>query len=91
MKLITIAMLCFIGSGCATIVSRGNDKYGIFHSKGLYPATRLEAEIIGYCIDSFSSTVIFAGGIIDFPLSLVFDTLLLPYDYFKEGDSLSND
>jgi uncharacterized protein YceK len=86
LKIVLTGMLCFICSGCATIVSRGHDKYGVFHDKGIYPATRLEAEIIGYGVDSFSSAAVFAGAIVDFPLSLVFDTLLLPYDYIKEGD-----
>jgi len=49
-----------------------------FHNDGLYPATRLDATLIG--VDPL------LGGLflLDLPISLTFDTLLFPLDVAQE-------
>lgn len=67
-------MIC---SGCATLFARSEGSGGFFslHTDGLYPATRLDAMLI---IGKDPGI----GGLflLDLPISLVFDTLLIPYD-----------
>jgi uncharacterized protein YceK len=104
MKLIFVGLVCFICSGCATYMarsedgSRGSNGFLTWKSdtRGVYPATRMEAELIGYgaltsAHDLFSNPPLSIGlaaltvcMVVDFPFSLALDTLLLPYDYFKQ-------
>ena len=84
MKILCIALIYCISSGCTTLVVRSYDSSGFLHFPGIYPATRFDAEIIGSFTKSSSHALVAAGAVIDTPFSLTFDTLLVPYDYFKE-------
>ena len=71
-------MILLINSGCATVMYRAdikNDFPPSFYAP-YYPATVAD---LYFC--AFTATPIC---IIDLPFSLASDTLLLPYDFFKE-------
>ena len=86
MRILLIGLICCLCSGCATVITRSYDSSGWIHFRGAYPATRFEADIIGSGSGSDPLYPLFiAGSIIDLPLSVVFDTLLLPYDLLKEN------
>lgn len=70
--------ICIICSGCATLLARSESSGFInFHVDGMYPATRMDVEFIG--LDPVFGVL----SLLDLPMSLVFDTLLSPYDAFQ--------
>jgi uncharacterized protein YceK len=84
LRLLAIGLICILSSGCATVLTRSSDKYGIFHKHGAYPATQLDAELISSGTGEPTYPLLLMGCIIDLPLSATFDTFLLPYDLIKE-------
>ena len=83
-RLLLMGIICIICSGCATVLTRSTDKYGIFHKHGAYPATLIDAELISSGTGEPTYPLLLIGCILDLPLSAAFDTLLLPYDLIKE-------
>jgi len=79
MRFLFLGFLLMICSGCATFLARteGTGGFMSFHNDGLYPATRLDAEFI------MSDPWLGGLSLLDLPMSLAFDTLLLPYDAFQ--------
>jgi uncharacterized protein YceK len=80
MKSLFLGVFLMMCSGCATFLARSENTGGFmnFHNDGLYPATRLDATLIG--VDPL------LGGLflLDLPISLTFDTLLFPLDVAQE-------
>jgi uncharacterized protein YceK len=75
------ALLCLtLGSGCSTIVSHSLSK----GAPPVYAGTWMDSHFIKDASSEVSSDVpaaiVFTYGLIDFPFSLVADTLCLPYD-----------
>ena len=96
-KIMFMALIAPFLSGCGTFMARtqwremgGLPRY--------YPATAVS----GYCVAMpFLSaersskswqkrTLISVGGVVDLPISLVTDTIALPYDAFSYHDTLSS-
>ncbi|MCL2760426.1 MAG: YceK/YidQ family lipoprotein [Desulfuromonadales bacterium] len=85
MQLLFLILLLFSLFGCGTILAR---EHGSMYPGELYPATRFDAESIHsdfepcsfICIAPFGTIF----GVLDMPFSVVSDTLLLPYDIYKE-------
>ena len=76
------AILCLtLASGCSTIVSHSLSKGA---PPPAYAGTWMNSHLIKDAVSEVSSdvpaVVVFTYGVIDFPLSLVADTLCLPYD-----------
>lgn len=91
-KLLVIAFIYIeICTGCATswtfVAGRQIGPFSL--KEGCYPATRLDAEALGglpaaWCEDSKAELMLeIPFVLIDFPFSIVFDTLLLPYDLLQ--------
>ncbi|PNS11235.1 YceK/YidQ family lipoprotein [Mixta theicola] len=69
-------------SGCSSMMSHTGA------SQGYYPGTRASAEIL---TDDQSSWALKPLALVDLPFSAVLDTVLLPWDYMRAGDSQSID
>lgn len=65
-------------SGCSSMMMHGGP------SEGYYPGTRASANVL---TDPDSGWVMRPLAAIDLPFSAVLDTLLLPLDYFRSGNS----
>lgn len=88
-----IGLLIFSCVGCATIVAREQGKIDVFSKTGVYPATRLDFDILdpdAIKLHPGWSFVIVPLVIIDLPFSFTFDTLLFPYEYYKSTLSVCN-
>jgi uncharacterized protein YceK len=70
-------------SGCATGVVRNHDlndmASGSDRGRKVYPATQMDGSWIGWSVHE-KNPLLFLGTIIDFPFSIITDTVLLPYD-----------
>jgi len=88
-----IAMIVLLGislslhSGCATMLIRG---HGELASPSLYPATQVNVGAAMTLLfdrqDTFSGTdalIILPSVVVDFPISLTVDTVLLPLDIYS--------
>ncbi|WP_227317140.1 YceK/YidQ family lipoprotein [Cedecea davisae] len=71
---IVIALISILLSGCGTFASR--DPF--FRKPGIYPATRFDVEGMR---ELESPYPVFLA--LDMPISLVTDTLLIPYDLLR--------
>ena len=90
-SLLFILLVLFL-SGCATsltiYVGRQNERYSL--SEGIYPATKLDAMVLSYAPEAWRNEskleciVETPLIVLDLPFSLVFDTLLLPYDLISK-------
>ena len=75
-------------SGCSTVITRLYMASGYSDIKGIYPATRENTKMLSYTpkiweeskIDCILSVPFV---LLDYPFSLTFDTLLLPYDLLE--------
>lgn len=83
MKGLITGLLLLACSGCATYFAR--DSSNLLHKEGIYPATRLD-------LKPFEDNLyeLFPFTIVDIPFSLVFDTLMFPYDYYRASRSVCN-
>lgn len=81
-----IVLLILSCSGCATYYARHEEKsWNFFQKMGVYPATRLDIDFISIKEPLPSLLVT-----LDLPFSLALDTLLLPYDFYKDSINLCN-
>jgi len=71
---IAVILLC---SGCATLNAR-NHANSFTYVKGLYPGTRMDSNYI----QTLSPNPALLFFVADLPISLAFDTILLPVDYY---------
>jgi len=72
---------------CVSLVSTSGCSSMMSHSgagEGYYPGTRASASVL---TDKDSSWVMKPLALIDLPFSAVLDTLLLPLDYYRAGDT----
>lgn len=72
---------------CVSLVSTSGCSSMMMHSgpsEGYYPGTRASADVL---TDKDSSWVMKPLAAIDLPFSAVLDTLLLPLDYFRSGNT----
>jgi len=72
---------------CASLVSTSGCSSVMMHSgpsEGYYPGTRASANVI---TDEDSGWVMKPLAVLDLPFSVVLDTLLLPLDYYRSGDT----
>ena len=79
MKTIIALLLLMLNTSCSSILTRKSE---FDHYPATYPGVKWD---YGMFINSSGRTfesMMQLGSIIDFPVSLVFDTLLFPYDYF---------
>jgi len=67
-------------SGCSSVMTHTGS------SQGYYPGTRASAEVL---TDKESSWAMKPLAAIDLPFSAAMDTLLLPWDYYRAGDTNS--
>jgi uncharacterized protein YceK len=94
----TSAVCCFfLISGCGTYI--GRSKQGRFFTYDekvprCYPATYVDGALIGESFEKKNRDISVGGrcaaclgGVIDLPLSLVIDTLVLPYDLCKSSET----
>ena len=85
--LLLVAAFC---SGCGTIISRsGFADMGYDHVPRYYSATFVDSRLISDSSPSTSSGARASWcviGVIDVPISLATDTLLLPYDACKTSE-----
>ena len=94
--MLTVLVLCFC-AGCGTYVARS--KNGKFFTYGeilprCYPATYVDGALIGGSfttqdpdISGAARCASFIGGVVDMPISVVTDTLGLPYDLSKSSET----
>ncbi len=75
-----IALSLTGASGCSSVMTHTGS------SQGYYPGTRASAEVL---TDKESSWAMKPLAAIDLPFSAVLDTLLLPWDYYRAGDTNS--
>jgi len=98
MRCLRLIVLCtFFTAGCSTLMVRdpGAGCGGDGGPKGLYPATQGDFRSIGWiCSDLVKEHPLEAIPsllmcVIDIPFSLIFDTVLLPYDltHLQRGKS----
>jgi len=73
-RTIFIIAISFFLSACGTMLSR--DPF--FKKEGIYPGTRFDFEAIEET--NFPESLYFA---LDVPLSLITDTILIPYDLLR--------
>lgn len=85
MKYLIIGLFILSCYGCGTFMARETSQPQIFKQFGTYPAVSLDRELLSM---GRSETVLIA--IFDLPFSLVFDTLLFPYDYYKDNINICN-
>ena len=88
LQILLLMMLMFCYSGCATGMLFEFGRHNC--SDGIYPATRMDTEFFtsdfskrwnnGEKLDALLTSPIV---LLDYPFSLTFDTLLLPYDMFE--------
>jgi len=72
---------------CASLVSTSGCSSVMMHSgpsEGYYPGTRASTNVI---TDEDSGWVMKPLAVLDLPFSVVLDTLLLPLDYYRSGDT----
>ncbi|MBS0855629.1 MULTISPECIES: YceK/YidQ family lipoprotein [Tatumella] len=75
-----IVWCAFSSTGCSSVMSHtGADQ-------GYYPGTRANTEILK---DDNTRWPIKTLAVVDYPFSAVMDTLLLPWDYFREDTGKS--
>jgi uncharacterized protein YceK len=73
-----LAMVCSMLSGCSSMMTHsGNDE-------PYYPGTIANNATIGNKENSWS---VRALAIMDYPFSLILDTVLFPWDYFHHSES----
>ena len=69
--------------GCATVVVRNHNlndlASGSDRGRKIYPATRMDSSWVGWSVHE-KNPFLFLGTLIDFPFSIITDTVLLPYD-----------
>lgn len=65
-------------SGCSSVMMHSGP------SEGYYPGTRASADVL---TDEHSGWVMKPLAALDLPFSAVLDTLLLPLDYFRSGNT----
>ena len=51
----------------------------------VYPATSIDVVCMGHALTGKENFMYLFGGLIDLPFSIVFDTVLLPYDIYIES------
>lgn len=74
---------------CLSLTATGGCSSMMTHtgpSQGYYSGTRASASVL---TDKDSSWVMKPLAIVDMPFSAVLDTLLLPWDYYRAGDTNS--
>lgn len=76
---IFLIFMVFLLTGCGTIGVRVYDE----RPKYLYPAVRSEIETIHAICEWDNGWIISLPIIIDLPFTIIGDTVLLPYDYFR--------
>ena len=97
-KLILLLCLSFIFiTGCSTVSTFANGRHDNFyevypnHCGQIYPATRYDFDTFGDvknmwsgdCYAKTDAILITSVVILDIPFSILFDTILLPYDIFE--------
>ena len=70
-------------SGCATCVVRNHNMNdlasGSDRGRKVYPATQMDGSWMGWSVHEVNP-FLFLGTLVDFPFSILIDTVLLPYD-----------
>ncbi len=97
-RVICCAIIAILSNGCATALRlQSHDRATAAQMTGVYPATKCDAVVLAIgCTDLMNldgpvpvsqqillRPILVVGGIIDLPISIVCDTLLLPYDLTK--------
>jgi len=89
-SILAIILIGFICSGCATALSRAYIASGYSDSLGIYPATKMDTEALMYFPQAWKEEskleCLFECPFIllDYPFSLTFDTLFLPFDLYRK-------
>jgi uncharacterized protein YceK len=91
---------CFLGSGCGTIFTRATSEFDELPLR-CYRATQYDVGMIcegggiwayGDCDNGIGTIPAVSLHVLDVPISLVTDTLFLPFDVFrKQGNSHSTE
>ncbi|NIF24453.1 YceK/YidQ family lipoprotein [Candidatus Pantoea multigeneris] len=76
MPLAGMLVCCSVTSGCASVMSHTGGE------PGYYSGTRASADVLS---DGNASWAMKPLALIDLPFSAVMDTVLLPWDYFRDG------
>lgn len=89
---VIIAALC---SGCGTIIGRSGVRNVVYQEKipDCYPATYCDGVLIGQSFTTNKNPnasvgmrcIVCVGSVVDLPVSIVFDTILLPFDASKSS------
>lgn len=85
MKHFIIGLIILSCTGCGSLAARSNASLNFFERYGTYPGLSLDVELL-----TSKSVDWFIIGIFDVPFSIVFDTLLFPYDYYKDNINICN-
>ena len=85
MKKILIASFLFITASCSSTIARNSGSVKYYPKT--YPGIKMDYNIITHSSGKTFEFMLQIGPIIDFPFSLVLDTLLFPYDYQALKDS----
>ena len=79
-----LVILCLtLGSGCSTVVSHSLSKGAPPAYAGTWMDSHLIKDAAGGVSSDMPAVIVFTYGVIDFPFSLLADTLCLPYDLAK--------
>ena len=83
---VAVFMCLALCSGCSTVVSHSLSK----GPPPVYAGTWLNSHVIkdagSEAASDGAAALVFAYGVIDFPFSLVGDTICLPYDLTRQND-----
>jgi uncharacterized protein YceK len=94
MKHLIIGLLIFSCSGCGLILgARNQDKDALFSRMGVYPATRFDLGMFDLTRERHIGAydmVILSLVVIELPITFTYETLLFPYDYYKEARNSCN-
>jgi uncharacterized protein YceK len=94
MKYLIIGLLILSCSGCGIFMgARDQDKDALFSEMGVYPATRFDLGMLDLTREGHIGAydmVILSFVIIELPITFIYETLLFPYDYYKEARNPCN-
>ena len=86
-RIIILLVIVFVLSGCVTTVVRAGGVNGV-----LYPATKADVAVIQYALDDppkeAKTSVVVGLSCLDMPISVVSDTILLPYDLIRRNSCM---
>ena len=80
---ITAMLLIVFLAGCSTIAVRSQQAQDYEVMTGIYPATRMDALIFLMGWSDSDVWWFVPWGFFEMPISLAFDTVLIPYDLLK--------